>query len=128
MKEQARPIIAIIFAVAVCIVVILKIDMPSWFLIMANTVIVEWCGEAAIIKIKAIRQRDKRPEFMNTWDEWHACAIGFCEVLCPWKPRLPIPTDYPSPLKGEYPYYLFGRVMGVIGWLIIAWIIRGVFF
>jgi len=72
--------------------------------------------------------------FLDTHEEWHAFCQGFCEVLCPWPPRVRIP----SPLMGEgegegglaseYHYYLFGRAIGVIAWLIIATIVQEVFF
>lgn len=51
---------------------------------------------------------------LNTPDERHAFAIGFFEVLCPWPPRCHMPLEYPSPLKGEYHYYLAGRGLGFI--------------
>jgi hypothetical protein len=77
-------------------------------------------------------------EFMNTYGEWHAFVEGFCEVLCPWPPRVrlrapsPVRDDKGDPLlqeiKDEYHYYAFGRAMGVIAWLIIATIVKAVFF
>lgn len=27
--------------------------------------------------------------FLSTPQEWHALVIGFCEVLCLWKPHIP---------------------------------------
>ena len=66
-------------------------------------------------------------EFMSTTQEWHAFAIGFFEVLCPWPPRTSAGADVSSPLKEEYHYYLFGRGMGVIAWIIIAKIIQVAF-
>jgi len=54
-----------------------------------------------------------------TSDELHAFAIGFFESLCPWKPIIGMPIDYPSPLKGEYHYYLAGRGTGFIALLLI---------
>jgi len=90
--------------------------------------------------------------FISTYQEWHAFINGFCEVLCPWPPRVRIPSPSmrsPSPggrkLEGggkskgkaeeklaseifaEYHYYMFGRALGVIAWLIIAKIIKEVF-
>jgi hypothetical protein len=72
--------------------------------------------------------------FLDTCEEWHAFVNGFCEVLCPWPPRVRMP----SPLMGEgqgegdltreYHYYQFGRAIGVIAWLVIAEIIKEVFF
>jgi len=57
-----------------------------------------------------------------TMDELHAFLIGLFEVLCPWKPRYPMPLEYPSPLKGEYHYYLAGRALGFIA---LIWVILG---
>ena len=56
--------------------------------------------------------------FLDTPAEWHAFVIGFCEVLCPWPPRHSI--DSINSIKSEYHYYVFGRAMGVIAWLIIT--------
>lgn len=73
----------------------------------------------------------RRRELLNNLDEWHAFCIGFFEVLCPWPPRIRIPSpskgegkgegDNPSePVSKEYHYYSFGRAMAVIAWIIIA--------
>lgn len=64
--------------------------------------------------------------FLSTYDEWHAFVNGFCEVLCPWPPRCH--CERSEAISSEYHYYLFGRAMGVIAWLIIAVIIKEVFF
>lgn len=72
--------------------------------------------------------------FLSAYDEWHAFVIGLCEVLCPWPPRVRIPSPSTGDGKGEgdiareYHYYVFGRALGVITWLIIAKIIQEVFF
>ena len=73
-------------------------------------------------------------EFMSTAQEWHAFAIGFFEVLCPWPPRWPVIDEDDNPphatrctLIQEYHYYLFGRGMAVIAWIIIAKIIQVAF-
>jgi len=66
--------------------------------------------------------------FLDDWKEWHAFVIGFCEVLCPWPPRYHDPLQWPQSVKDEYHYYVFGRALGVIAWLIIAIIIKAVFF
>jgi len=55
----------------------------------------------------------------STPAEIHSLLIGLFEVLCPWKPRHPIPPEYPSPLKGEYHYYLLGRALGFLALLLI---------
>jgi len=66
--------------------------------------------------------------FMNTPDEFHAFVIGLCEVLCPWPPRNQLPIrNSQLTIAEEYHYYLFGRAMGVIAWLIIAKIIQEAF-
>jgi len=62
---------------------------------------------------------------MDTPEEFHAFVIGFFEVLCPWPPRYTLPA---APYSTEYHYYLFGRGMAVMAWLIIAKIIQEVFF
>jgi len=54
-----------------------------------------------------------------TDQEQHALLIGITETLCPWKPRHPIPPEYPSPFKGEYHYYLAGRALGFLALLLI---------
>jgi hypothetical protein len=76
--------------------------------------------------------------FLDCYQEWHAFAEGFFEVLCPWPPRVrlrapsPVQDSTGDPLlqeiKDEYHYYVFGRAMGVIAWLIIAKIIQEAFF
>lgn len=63
--------------------------------------------------------------FLSTYDEWHAFVIGFCEVLCPWPPRCHYERS--EAISAEYHYYLFGRAIGVIAWLIIATIVKAAF-
>ena len=76
----------------------------------------------------------KPSTFLSTYQEWHAFVIGFCEVLCPWPPRVRTPSPSTGEGKGEgylaqeYHYYMFGRALGVIAWLIIAKIVQEVFF
>jgi hypothetical protein len=72
---------------------------------------------------------------LNTSEERHALVIGLCEVLCPLPPKCPCKRLPPLSLRGvaeaiskEYHYYLAGRALGVIAWLIIAKIIQEVFF
>jgi len=67
-------------------------------------------------------------EFMNTCQEWHAFVEGFCEVLCPWPARHQLTGQLLDDLQADHHYYAFGRAMGVIAWLIIATIIKEVFF
>ncbi len=69
---------------------------------------------------------------MDTPEELHAFVTGISEVLCPLPPWFTPPTrvpknedDYPDKvILKEYHYYLFGRAMGVIAWLIIAKLIQ----
>jgi len=65
-------------------------------------------------------------ELFSTSEEWHAFLIGFFEVLCPWPPRIPVPSPQ-SPVSTEYHYYLGGRAAAVIAWLAIAKLIQVVF-
>ena len=64
--------------------------------------------------------------FLNTSEERHALVIGLCEVLCPWPPKCH--CEQSEAISQEYHYYLAGRALGVIAWLIIAKIIQEVFF
>jgi len=50
----------------------------------------------------------------STPGERHVFVVGFFEVLCPWKPRMPMPADYWQELHNEYHYYLAGRGTGFI--------------
>lgn len=71
--------------------------------------------------------------FLDTYQEWHAFVNGFCEVLCPWPPRhksmhagLWVPKELRKQIASDYHYYMFGRAIGVIAWLIIAPITIGI--
>jgi len=74
-------------------------------------------------------------EFMDTPEELHAFVIGLCEILCPFPARFGPYWKLPEKegdsaseaIAKEYHYYSFGRIMGVIAWLIIAKIIQEVF-
>jgi len=72
--------------------------------------------------------------FLSTPEEWHALVEGFCEVLCPWPPRVRIPSPWTGEGKGEgdiareYHYYMSGRALGIPAWLTIGCIIKEVFF
>jgi hypothetical protein len=70
----------------------------------------------------------KLSAFLDVYQEWHAFVEGFCEVLCPWPARHGLTGELLNDLKGDHHYYVFGRAMGVIIWLIIATIIKAVFF
>lgn len=58
-----------------------------------------------------------------TSDELHAFVIGFFEVLCPWPANIAMHSNYPSPMKGEYHYYLAGRGFGFIALLSVLLIL-----
>jgi hypothetical protein len=64
--------------------------------------------------------------FLDCYQEWHAFVIGFCEVLCPWPPRCH--CERSEAISAEYHYYMTGRGLGVIAWLVIAKIIQEAFF
>jgi hypothetical protein len=77
-------------------------------------------------------------ELFSTSEELHAFLIGFFEILCPWPPRIRIPSPSTGEGKGEgdnpneavlteYHYYLAGRASGVIAWIAIAKLIQVVF-
>ena len=70
----------------------------------------------------------KPSTFLSTHEEWHAFVEGLSEVLCPWPPRHSINSiDSINSINSEYHYYMFGRAVGVIAWLIIAKIIQEAF-
>jgi len=66
--------------------------------------------------------------FLDCYQEWHAFVEGLCEVLCPWPAKHQLPGQLLKELKADHHYYVFGRALGVIAWLIIAKIIREAFF
>ena len=67
--------------------------------------------------------------FLSTPEEWHAFVEGLCEVLCPWPPQhKSVHKELRKQIASEYHYYMFGRAIGVIAWLIIAKIIKEAFF
>jgi len=65
--------------------------------------------------------------FLDCYQEWHALVEGFCEVLCPWPARQKISRNLSNDLRGDHHYYMFGRALGVIAWLIIAKLIQILF-
>jgi len=70
----------------------------------------------------------KPSAFMDCCQEWHAFVEGFCEVLCPWPPRhKSMHKELRKQITSEHHYYMFGRGIGVIAWLIIAKIIQEAF-
>jgi hypothetical protein len=65
--------------------------------------------------------------FLDTPEEWHAFTNGFCEVLCPCPAKHQLSAQLLKELKADHHYYVFGRAIGVIAWLIIAKIIQEAF-
>ena len=51
-RAVARPTITVIFAITIMCVVLGEVEVPTWFLVMANTVIIEWWGERLVTHIK----------------------------------------------------------------------------
>jgi hypothetical protein len=70
----------------------------------------------------------KPSTFLSTHQEWHAFVEGLCEVLCPWPANHKLSGKLLDELRGDHHYYMFGRALGVIAWLIIAKIIQEAFF
>lgn len=70
----------------------------------------------------------KPSTFLSTTEEWHAFVIGFCEVLCPWPARHKISQQNETDIADEYHYYMWGRALGILGWLTIFCIAKAVFF
>jgi len=66
-------------------------------------------------------------EFLNKPGEVHALVEGLCEVLCPWPARYRPSSKLLESLKKEHHYYVFGRVMGVIAWILIAKLVQVIF-
>ena len=67
-------------------------------------------------------------ELFSTSEERHAFLIGFSEVLCPWPPRIQMSAVYYPKIQLEHHYYLGGRALGVIVWIIIAKLVQVTFF
>lgn len=61
----------------------------------------------------------KPKTFLSTPEEWHALAIGFFEVLCPWPPRIRLSGPALDKLLGEYHYYMTGRGLGFLTLVIL---------
>ena len=66
--------------------------------------------------------------FLDCYQEWHALVEGLCEVLCPWPARYQPSDELLNDLKADHHYYVSGRALGIIAWLVIAIIIKVVFF
>ena len=70
----------------------------------------------------------KLPAFLDCYQEWHAFVEGFSEVLCPWPAKYKLSGKLLDDLRNEHHYYMFGRVLGILGWLTICCVIKEVFF
>lgn len=71
----------------------------------------------------------KLTDFLDTPEEVHALVIGLFEVLCPWPPVYKAMTRKRArEIKKKYHYYMLGRGFGILSWLVIAIIIKEVFF
>ncbi|HUV45884.1 MAG TPA: hypothetical protein VMW45_02320 [Dehalococcoidia bacterium] len=71
---------------------------------------------------KALKKIDIHT-FMDTPEEWHSFVIGFCEVMCPWRPFVKPQGDSLDYIQGEYHYYAFGRA---VGFLALAGLVTGI--
>jgi hypothetical protein len=70
----------------------------------------------------------KLSTFIDTYQEWHALVIGFCEVLAPWPARHPMLGEEGSQaLRDEHHYYQFGRVIGMLAWLGLILFFKAIF-
>lgn len=58
--------------------------------------------------------------FMNTPEEWHSFVIGWAEICCPWPPRFKITWRAEFKPYKEWHYYLFGRVMGLLTFVLVV--------
>jgi hypothetical protein len=66
--------------------------------------------------------------FMDTHEEWHAFVQGFCEVLCPWPPRhRAMKPALLKEVQAEHHYYMFGRALGVVAWVLLVCLIAALF-
>jgi len=64
---------------------------------------------------------------MDTYQEWHAFVNGFCEVVCPWSTRYNPSKENVKDIANEFHYYQFGRVLGVLAWIGLIRLIKGIF-
>ena len=67
-------------------------------------------------------------KFFSNVDEWHSFVLGWCEVICYLKERIPLKSeDIVEMVNRERWYYTFGRAMGAFTWVgIIVAIVRSV--
>ena len=55
--------------------------------------------------------------FLN-WGEWHSFVLGWCEVICYLKERIPLKSeDIVKMVDRERWYYSFGRATGIFTWI-----------
>jgi hypothetical protein len=81
-----------------------------------------------LIKTRLKQIAEGLKTFIDTCEEWHAVVEGFCEVICPWPARYHPSHQLLNDLRAEHHYYMFGRALGILGWIAICSIIKGVFF
>jgi len=59
-------------------------------------------------------------KFFSNMEEWHSFVLGWCEVICYLKERIPLENDdVKEMVSRERWYYTFGRAMGAFTWVII---------
>lgn len=52
LRAATRPIVTVIFAIAIACIVVGEIDAPGWFISLAIPIILWWFGERAVKAIK----------------------------------------------------------------------------
>jgi len=53
LRAATRPIVTVLFAIAIVFVVVAQIDAPAWFISLAIPIILWWFGERTVKAIKA---------------------------------------------------------------------------
>lgn len=62
--------------------------------------------------------------FLDTPAEWHALCQGAAETLAPWPPRHPgMHPDLYQDIANEHHYYVTGRALGVLAWLLFIFVV-----
>jgi len=51
--------------------------------------------------------------------EWHAFVQGWFGVICLFPPRYKPNEELQTEIEGEHHYYMFGRMLGVLTWILI---------
>ena len=54
-------------------------------------------------------------QFLSTYEEWHALAIGFGYGYCPWTPAFPISAELRRQVVKEHHYFVIGTAVGFAG-------------